>query len=291
MDVPAILSVTTLFFISLTANAIIIGIALQILELLEMPYYGSRWIFIWSFIIVTTIFVLLHNAIYSQLYIFWLSPFERIANWVGSLFGNPQLSCLSLIAIMVGIALVLGGIWFVLMRLSNRYYHTPQWFDNVSEYFDNLGKYYTRLQQTDPDDTQPKEKKEKNKPASSDGNYIKQKVSLLDGQTNQKVKVTDDGELSEAQPFQITIYGKGDQVSDSFYLEEGVYRVKCKKKGDTGWISVSVVSLDDKEREEIELEFFSSGSELLDIPESGRYVFKIQGVFYDLQWGVRVEKL
>lgn len=124
-----------------------------------------------------------------------------------------------------------------------------------------------------------------------DDDNLYHKVSLLKDKTGSKVKIEDDGELSEAQPFQITIYGKGDQVSDGFYLEEGAYRVRCKKKGDTGWISVSVISVDDKKRKAIDLQFFNSGSELLDIQKQGRYVFKIQGIFYELQWGIRVDKI
>ncbi|MCL4252171.1 MAG: hypothetical protein KJ043_00150 [Anaerolineae bacterium] len=280
MDVPAILSVTTLCFLSLIASAIIIGLVLQILEVLEMPYDGSRWTFIWGIILLTLIFVILHRSIYPGLYDFWFSPLNVGANWVGSIFGNPQLSCLSLIAIIIGIAFIVGLIWFVWMWFSDNYYETPDWVDNLLE----------RIRpQAIVDEIKPKGK---NKPVSmDDDNYVKHKVSLLEDKTGSKIKIEDDGELSEAQPFQITIYGKGDQVSDGFYLEEGAYRVRCKKKGDTGWISVSVISVDDKKRKAIDLQFFNSGSELLDIQKQGRYVFKIQGIFYELQWGIRVEKI
>lgn len=282
MDVPAILSATTFVFLSLIASSIIIYLGLAILDVLEMPYYGSRWTFIWAIILSAIIFIILHRSIYPQLYTFWFSPLNIGANWIGSIFGNPQLSCLSLIAIIIGISFFVGVIWFVWMWFSDGYYEIPDWFSNLFERF-----RYTPI--TIIDEIKPKAKK---KPVSmDDDNYVKHKVSLLEDKTSPKIKLNDDGEISEAQPFQITIYGKGDQVSDGFYLEEGSYRVRGKKKGDEGWVRVSTVSLDNKKLESIDLDFFSSGSKLLKIVEPGRYTFKIVGVFYESQWGVRVEKI
>ncbi len=258
MDIPSILSVTTILLFSSLILVVLNFIAGVILELLEIYYYGTRWIFIF---LLVSFFILFFIGLqfYPQLYLFWSSSFVSIA-----------------ITVFVIGGLGFGGVWLFIKRdyILSRFEQSK---DSLLIHKEN-----------------PKLKtKQKGKPSQVDDNYVKQKIAIPIPAKNieSKVEIGDDGELTNSQPFQITIYGKGDQVSDGFHLEEGSYRVRCKKKGDEGWVRVSAVSLDNKKLEPIDLDFFSSGSELLEIVKSGRYTFKIIGVFYESQWGVRVEKI
>jgi len=94
-------------------------------------------------------------------------------------------------------------------------------------------------------------------------------------QLQEKSKIGDDGELDSSLNFDEIIKGRGTEVSNKFFLEEGIYKISCKvKRGKI--ISISVLATDNQSKKITSLDFTGNASYPLTINRSGNYVLAIK---------------